>query len=61
MFGKENLKKIIESHIICESALEYLLKDAFCKKSKEAIINNLRERLPCINLRFFFLFPNIKK
>jgi hypothetical protein len=38
MFGKENLKKIIESHIIRESALEYLLKDDlnnFVKKARK--------------------------
>jgi len=38
MFRKENLKKIFESHIIRERALEYLLKLAlnnFVKKARK--------------------------
>lgn len=46
--GKEKLKMILESHIIPEDALDYLLSDNvqnFIERRKQAIISNLREKL----------------
>lgn len=46
--GKEKLKMILESHIIPEDALDYLLSDDvqnFIERRKQAIISNLREKL----------------
>lgn len=46
--GKEKFKMILESHIIPENALDYLLKDDlqnFIEIRKQAIINNLRKKI----------------
>ena len=51
--GYENLKKILESHIIPENTLDYLLNDDlqnFVEKRRQAIIRNLRKRLGSGNL-----------